>query len=44
MKDEKDVEEIAGFLSEIDDGDLEKRVQEAREELNESLKGEDNAT
>lgn len=36
-KEEKDVEDLAGFLSEIDDGDLEDRVQEARAELNEAF-------
>jgi len=34
---EKDVEEMAGFLSEVDDGDLESRVRNAHGELNESL-------
>lgn len=34
---EKDVEEMAGFLSDFDDGDLAEDVQEAHEDLNESL-------
>lgn len=34
---EKDVEEMAGFLSDFDDGDLEEKMNEAHEELNESL-------
>ncbi|PSQ42627.1 hypothetical protein BRD17_08095 [Halobacteriales archaeon SW_7_68_16] len=34
---EKDVESMAGFLSEFDDGDLEKDMQETHDELNESL-------
>jgi len=34
---EKDVEEMAGFLSDFDDGHLEEDVRAAHEELNESL-------
>ena len=34
---EKDVEEMAGFLSEFDDGNLAADMQQAHEELNESL-------
>lgn len=34
---EKDVEEMAGFLSDFDDGSLAEDVQEAHEDLNESL-------
>lgn len=34
---EKHVEEIAANLSDINDGDLEARMQEAHDELNESL-------
>jgi predicted CopG family antitoxin len=34
---EKDVEAMAGFLSEFDDGDLESDVRAAHAELNESL-------
>jgi predicted CopG family antitoxin len=37
---EKDVESMAGFLEEFDDGDLEEDVQEAHESLNESLKSQ----
>lgn len=33
----KDVESMAGFLSEFDDGDLESSVRERHEALNESL-------
>lgn len=34
---EKDVDEMSGFLSEFDDGDLEEKMNEAHKELNESL-------
>jgi len=34
---EKDVEEMAGFLGEFDDGDLKAEMDGARAELNESL-------
>ena len=34
---EKDVEEMAGFLSEFDTGDLKAEMDEARSELDESL-------
>lgn len=34
---EKDVEEMAGFLEEFDDGDLEEDVRGTHESLNESL-------
>jgi len=34
---EKDVEEMAGFLGEIADDEFQQRVDEAHEELNESL-------
>ncbi|AHB67596.1 hypothetical protein HISP_16170 [Haloarcula hispanica N601] len=34
---EKDVEEMAGFLSEFDDGSLADDMRETHEELNESL-------
>jgi len=34
---EKDVEAMAGFLSEFDDGDLEADIRETHAELNESL-------
>ena len=34
---EKDVEAMAGFLSEFDDGDLEEDMQETHDELSESL-------
>jgi len=36
---EKDVEAMAGFLGEFDDGQLREDVSEAHEELNESLSG-----
>ncbi|WP_276298855.1 DUF7557 family protein [Halorussus lipolyticus] len=36
---EKDVEEMAGFLSEFDDGGLRENVRDTHEELNESLSG-----
>lgn len=36
---EKDVEEMAGFLGEFDDGSLETDVRDAHDELNESLSG-----
>lgn len=35
---EKDVEKMAGFLSDFDDGNLAEDVQEAHEDLNESLR------
>jgi len=35
---EKDVESMAGFLGEFDDGTLGDEVQETHEELNESLR------
>jgi predicted CopG family antitoxin len=34
---EKDVESMAGFLDEFDDGDLEEDVQDTHDALNESL-------
>lgn len=34
---EKDVESMAGFLAEIDDGNLAERVAETHEELNRSM-------
>jgi predicted CopG family antitoxin len=34
---EKDVEEMAGFLEEFDDGDLEENVQKTHQSLNDSL-------
>ncbi|PSP84107.1 hypothetical protein BRC96_06280 [Halobacteriales archaeon QS_6_64_34] len=34
---EKDIEAMAGFLSEFDDGDLEEDMQETNDELSESL-------
>lgn len=34
---EKDVEEMAGFLEEFDDGDLEEDVQKTHQSLNDSL-------
>jgi predicted CopG family antitoxin len=34
---EKDVEEMAGFLEEFDDGDLQENVQKTHQSLNDSL-------
>jgi predicted CopG family antitoxin len=35
---EKDVEEMAGFLADFDDGDLEEDTSDAHDALNESLR------